>query len=60
MPNYFIWLKYMSWFNYANEMLIINQWENVKEIECPYNSTRCFRNGDDVIMSLDMKKVKVY
>ena len=24
---YFIWLKYLSWFYYGNEALVINQWE---------------------------------
>ena len=43
--------------NYANEILIVNQWDGVLDIECPANATRCFRNGDDVIKAFGMKKV---
>nr|QNH67903.1 ATP-binding cassette transporter subfamily G-like protein 4 [Brachionus rotundiformis] len=56
VPSYFIWIKYLSWLNYANEILIVNQWDGVTNIYCPANSTRCFRNGDDVINALGMKK----
>lgn len=31
-PDYLIWLKYLSWFSYGNEMLVVNQWEDVKNI----------------------------
>nr|UOU03354.1 ATP-binding cassette subfamily G-like 4 [Brachionus rubens] len=56
VPKYFIWIKYISWLNYANEILVINQWDGVKYIECPANATRCFRNGDDVITTFGMNK----
>lgn len=56
VPDYFIWLEYLSWFKYANELLAINQWQNIGTIECPANNTanpcdsRClFRDGDAVI-----------
>lgn len=29
---YFIWLKYVSWFTYANEILVVNQWRRVTNI----------------------------
>lgn len=32
-PIYLIWLKYLSWFYYANESLQINQWTDV-EFDC--------------------------
>lgn len=31
-PDYLIWLKYISWFYYGNEMLVVNQWEDVDNI----------------------------
>lgn len=31
-PDYLIWLKYLSWFSYGNEMLVVNQWDDVKHI----------------------------
>nr|UOU03355.1 ATP-binding cassette subfamily G-like 5 [Brachionus rubens] len=55
VPDYFIWLRYLSWFNYANELLNINQWDGITNIAC--NATRCaFNNGDDVLSYLQMKK----
>ncbi|WAQ93841.1 WHITE-like protein, partial [Mya arenaria] len=29
IPVYFIWLEYLSWFKYANEVLAVNQWQNI-------------------------------
>lgn len=31
-PDYLIWLKYLSWFSYGNEMLVVNQWDDVTHI----------------------------
>lgn len=31
-PDYLIWLKYISWFYYGNEMLVVNQWKDVNII----------------------------
>lgn len=59
VPKYFLWLRYISWFSYANEILIINQWHNVHDIECPSNTTLCYRHGNDIIKSLDMDKVSI-
>ncbi|TRY74914.1 hypothetical protein TCAL_04988 [Tigriopus californicus] len=30
IPTWLIWLKYISWFKYANECLVINQWSGVE------------------------------
>jgi len=43
IPDWLIWLKYLSWFLYSNELLMINQWQGVK-FDCklpilPNNST---------------------
>ncbi|CAF0935940.1 unnamed protein product [Rotaria sp. Silwood1] len=50
IPNWLIWIKYLSWLYYSNEMALINQWEDVQSLECDQasNST-CFHNGDDVL-----------
>ena len=50
-------MKYQSWINYSNEILLVNQWTNIDYIECPGNATRCFRNGDDVLQALSVSKV---
>lgn len=57
IPVYFIWCKYISWLNYSNEILLINQWKDVKHIECKGNETSCFRDGNDVITFLNLDEV---
>ena len=49
VPVWLAWLKYLSWFLYSNELLVINQWDGA-EMDCddPLKS-RCFPTGDDVI-----------
>ena len=49
-PDYFIWIKYISWFYYANEAINIQLWTNVKTITCETgNITSCFTSGSDVL-----------
>eukprot|EP00794_Sanderia_malayensis_P003789 gene3789-4312_t len=35
VPAYFIWLKYLSWFKYSFEALLVNQWDSFGNIGCP-------------------------
>ena len=65
IPVYFVWLEYLSWFKYANEIYFINQWHNFGEIVCEYSSpingtvpnegngtdssSRCFKDGESVL-----------
>jgi hypothetical protein len=50
VPNWLIWLKYLSWLYYSNEMGLINQWKDVTSLECNQNGNlTCFRNGTDVL-----------
>lgn len=39
VPVYFVWLKYISWFMYGFEALIINQWKDYSPISCGTNAT---------------------
>ena len=50
-PVYFIWLKYLSWFYYANESINVQLWTKVKKIDCeaPKNISSCFLSGDEVL-----------
>jgi hypothetical protein len=34
VPDYFIWLRYLSWFNYGFEDLMINQWKDYPGTIC--------------------------
>jgi len=56
-PNYFIWLKYLSWFNYANELMNINQWSGVKNITCNDDNNLCTTEGEQILKKLEMKEV---
>ncbi|ESP04310.1 hypothetical protein LOTGIDRAFT_237415 [Lottia gigantea] len=48
VPDYFIWLEYISWFKYANEMISVNQWKRVGKIDCPIPSNSSMPiNGTD-------------
>ncbi|KAG5892104.1 hypothetical protein JTB14_008073 [Gonioctena quinquepunctata] len=49
IPIYFKWLSYLSWFKYGNEALMINQWENITQIDCPNGNSTCPRNGHVVL-----------
>jgi ATP-binding cassette, subfamily G (WHITE), eye pigment precursor transporter len=63
----FLPLRYLSWFGYANEALMVNQWKGLK-IKCgDDNSTDaeammrpCMRTGEDVLDSLNMKEVNLH
>ncbi|KAH9524965.1 hypothetical protein Btru_028360 [Bulinus truncatus] len=35
IPVYFVWLEYLSWFKFSNEILMVNQWREISEIPCP-------------------------
>ncbi|CAF0898548.1 unnamed protein product [Brachionus calyciflorus] len=50
IPKYFIWLRYLSWFSYSNELILINQWKGIQNISCPNGTTSfCFSNGEQII-----------
>ncbi|XP_048768264.2 protein white-like isoform X1 [Ostrea edulis] len=59
IPDYLVWMKYISWFSYGNEMMVINQWEDVSTISCD-SSTSCLSRGDLVITSLSFDKDNFY
>ncbi|XP_068244972.1 protein white-like isoform X2 [Palaemon carinicauda] len=47
-PGYLQCLKYLSWFYYGNEALILNQWKGVTSINCTVDET-CYADGEAVI-----------
>ncbi len=56
-PKYFLWIRYLSWFNYANEALVVNQWHGVEDIRCHTDPTLCFMKGESILNYLNMKIV---
>lgn len=57
VPVYFLFLRYISWFGYANEALQINQWEGVKNITCETGCIQAFSSGDLILSYLQMNPV---
>uniref|UniRef100_A0A1B6ICC2 Protein white n=1 Tax=Homalodisca liturata TaxID=320908 RepID=A0A1B6ICC2_9HEMI len=49
VPPYFKWLSHLSWFKYGNEALLINQWDNIKDIACTRANTTCPGDGHVVL-----------
>ncbi|XP_064110932.1 protein white-like [Macrobrachium nipponense] len=47
-PVYLRGLKYLSWFHYGNEALVLNQWTGVTNITCSTGET-CYADGEAVI-----------
>ncbi|VDI31145.1 Hypothetical predicted protein [Mytilus galloprovincialis] len=70
IPDWLLWLKYLSWFQYSNEVLNINQWSDIDHIDCKnvtvaLNSTvgtssRCFTTGSQVLESLSFDEDNWY
>ena len=54
------WIKYISWFYYANEAAVINQWADVDVLPCDNleKGVPCVTSGDGVLDRLNFSKVK--
>ncbi|XP_076032219.1 eye pigment precursor family transporter white [Oratosquilla oratoria] len=60
VPWYLTWFRYLSWFSYGNEALLINQWKDVDFIACNNNSTACFPDGRAVLAFLHYDRSNIY
>ncbi|CAH1154007.1 unnamed protein product [Phaedon cochleariae] len=60
IPVYLKWASYLSWFKYGNEALLINQWENIEEIECPIGNSTCPPNGRVVLKMFNFMEENLY
>uniref|UniRef100_A0A0M3IE80 ABC2_membrane domain-containing protein n=1 Tax=Ascaris lumbricoides TaxID=6252 RepID=A0A0M3IE80_ASCLU len=60
LPIYFIYLRSLSYFRYAYESLIINEWTHVDYIPGCTNDTACLQTGADVIDSLSFNTSHLY
>ncbi|CAF0727424.1 unnamed protein product [Brachionus calyciflorus] len=56
VPDYFIWLKYISWFFYTNEICNVYLWRDVKNIPCTKKKNNdtcgafgCFESGQEFL-----------
>nr|QNH67907.1 ATP-binding cassette transporter subfamily G-like protein 8 [Brachionus rotundiformis] len=49
-PKFLSYIRYGSIFNYGYDLLMLNQWENVNEIECEYDiELLCLTTGGSVL-----------
>lgn len=57
VPVYFEYLSYLSWFRYANEALLINQWSTVQpgEIACTRANVTCPSSGQIILETFNFK-----
>ncbi|GAB1608806.1 protein white-like [Argonauta hians] len=54
-PAYLAWMKYVTWFSFANELLLVNQWEDIESIKCT-NLTCVYHTGADVLNFLSFSR----
>lgn len=66
VPVYLEWIKYLSWFLYSNELLVVNQWKDVEITDCDLgavlNGTAapCFPSGNEVIKKYGFDEVRYF
>ena len=62
VPVWLSWLKYLSWFLYGFEALLVNQWSGVLNISCPSEvntNLPCLTTGEQILDTLAFEKVGV-
>lgn len=57
IPVYLQWMRFLSWFLYGNEALMINQWEGVDYIDCRNATSACPANGRVVLEMFSFQEV---
>ena len=61
IPAWLIWLKYVSWFFYGNQALVVNQWHGMEGIECEAGAeAACLKTGDEVLSKLNFPEDDFY
>lgn len=58
VPAYFHYLSYFSWFRYANEALLINQWSAIEEgdIACTRMNVTCPSSGQIILETYNFRE----
>ncbi|KAL0272357.1 UNVERIFIED_CONTAM: hypothetical protein PYX00_005360 [Menopon gallinae] len=62
LPRLIDWFQYFSWFMYANEVIMIVQWEGVKNISCEYTDPEiaCLNDGLEVLQKFEFSPSHTY
>lgn len=50
IPVYFEVFKYISWFYYGNEALVISQWKSIEHISCPESTVNSSPNATQSLL----------
>ncbi|XP_022079982.1 protein white-like [Acanthaster planci] len=57
IPVWLGWFSYLSWFRFGFEALLINEWSQIDDIECPVNwTTPCVDDGQMVLETLSFSE----
>jgi len=60
-PDFLVYFKYVSIFNYGFDLLMINQWENIPSLQCEYDvEVLCLQNGLSVLDEVKIYPVKLF
>ncbi|KAF2898581.1 hypothetical protein ILUMI_07595 [Ignelater luminosus] len=60
IPIYFKWISYVSWFEYGNEALMVNQWKGIESINCTASVTSiCPKDGQIVLEMFNFSESSV-
>jgi hypothetical protein len=60
-PKWLSYIKYVSIFNYGYDLLLINQWENSKNVRCEYDlEILCLMTGNAVIGHHKVEAVRIF
>jgi len=57
IPDWLLWMKFLSPWYYGNEAMEITQWRNEEKIPCEADDNICLDNGDKVLEYYSMDKV---
>ncbi|RNA32547.1 white [Brachionus plicatilis] len=64
IPDYFVWLKYISWFFYVNEACNVFIWRDVTNIECTQTAENdvcsgagCYTTGKQFLDQYNFKEI---
>ncbi|CAF1035336.1 unnamed protein product, partial [Brachionus calyciflorus] len=63
LPDYFVWMKYISWFYYTNQACNIYMWRDISSIACTSRKANdtcsglgCYENGKNYLNSNGFKE----
>jgi hypothetical protein len=63
VKDYLIWMKYLSFIGYGNELVLVTQWDGVTDIACTNKTSTCpvgqYLTGQNILDKFEMIKEDV-